>query len=247
MRNKQHSWNGCKCDKCGKKRNEQHDWIKAEQKCTRCGLNISIFLNNAIENDNIISVKEAIKAGADLNFKNKDTGQTALRVAAVNQNLNMCNLLIENGAKVDARFGYGLTVLHESIINGSFNIALLLIEKGADINSINDNLDGTVLFSAASLGKLESCRFILQNGGNIFYRNRYGQTVLHNVHIHYDKKNDEMKLIELNELLLKYGADINANSTLSGLPLDMVPKELKKLRAFLIAMGAKSRYNQYSM
>ena len=31
-----HKWNGCKCEKCGKFRDEQHDF-NSECKCRRCG------------------------------------------------------------------------------------------------------------------------------------------------------------------------------------------------------------------
>lgn len=32
-----HKWEGCKCLKCGKTRDEDHDWGKSCEKCTRCG------------------------------------------------------------------------------------------------------------------------------------------------------------------------------------------------------------------
>jgi len=32
-----HSWNGCKCSKCGKTRDEQHNWSKDCKKCSNCG------------------------------------------------------------------------------------------------------------------------------------------------------------------------------------------------------------------
>ena len=32
-----HKWNGCKCDRCGKIRDEQHDWDLCKGKCKRCG------------------------------------------------------------------------------------------------------------------------------------------------------------------------------------------------------------------
>jgi hypothetical protein len=33
-----HTWDGCKCSKCGKARDEGHDWSKDCEKCARCGL-----------------------------------------------------------------------------------------------------------------------------------------------------------------------------------------------------------------
>ena len=32
-----HSWDGCKCNQCGKTRDEQHDWKKDCEKCSKCG------------------------------------------------------------------------------------------------------------------------------------------------------------------------------------------------------------------
>jgi hypothetical protein len=32
-----HDWDGCKCSKCGKARDEGHDWAKDCEKCSRCG------------------------------------------------------------------------------------------------------------------------------------------------------------------------------------------------------------------
>ena len=31
-----HNWNGCKCSRCGKVRDEQHDWDLCKGKCKRC-------------------------------------------------------------------------------------------------------------------------------------------------------------------------------------------------------------------
>ena len=33
----QHDWDGCKCSKCGKTRDEQHDWSDDCEKCSKCG------------------------------------------------------------------------------------------------------------------------------------------------------------------------------------------------------------------
>ena len=32
-----HNWDGCKCPECGKVRDEEHDWSKDCEKCTKCG------------------------------------------------------------------------------------------------------------------------------------------------------------------------------------------------------------------
>ena len=32
-----HTWDGCKCSKCGKTRNEEHNWSKDCEECSKCG------------------------------------------------------------------------------------------------------------------------------------------------------------------------------------------------------------------
>ena len=32
-----HNWNGCKCSKCGKERDKEHDWNSNCERCERCG------------------------------------------------------------------------------------------------------------------------------------------------------------------------------------------------------------------
>jgi len=37
-----HEWDGCKCKRCGKTRDEQHDWDFCEGKCKKCGKSCAI-------------------------------------------------------------------------------------------------------------------------------------------------------------------------------------------------------------
>lgn len=36
-RDEEHAWDGCTCTVCGKTRDEEHDWSKDQEKCARCG------------------------------------------------------------------------------------------------------------------------------------------------------------------------------------------------------------------
>lgn len=51
-RDEQHDWNGCKCRRCEKGRDEQHDWDGCE--CRRCGK-----LRHAFNNENICTLCKA--------------------------------------------------------------------------------------------------------------------------------------------------------------------------------------------
>ncbi len=48
-------------------------------------------------------------------------------------------LLIYNGADINARNGSGMTPLHAAALTGQKDAVELLIEKGADLNAKNEN------------------------------------------------------------------------------------------------------------
>ncbi|PKM82825.1 MAG: hypothetical protein CVU88_03045 [Firmicutes bacterium HGW-Firmicutes-13] len=50
------------------------------------------------------------------------------------------NLLIQEGADINAEDEYGDTPLHHAVTLGKTRIAKILIENGADLNARNNNL-----------------------------------------------------------------------------------------------------------
>ena len=61
-----------------------------------------------------------ILKSTDPNFQTQDLGETPLSIAVMNEDLDMINLLIENGAMLDYRVGHNLgckTPLHIAAVN----------------------------------------------------------------------------------------------------------------------------------
>lgn len=71
-------------------------------------------------------------------------GWTPLHMAALNQRLDVVNLLIELDADVSARCDKGSTPLHVAVIKDSPSVAFALIARGASIE-IKDYFDMTAL------------------------------------------------------------------------------------------------------
>ena len=91
--------------------------------------------NTKVSEIKIEEVKDLIKKGADLNWRNK-YGETLLHIAAIrNLSAEIIQLLVEKGSEVNSRDYYGYTPLMKAVMhrNNLFTINYLL-ENGADIN-----------------------------------------------------------------------------------------------------------------
>jgi cytohesin len=102
------------------------------------------------------TVKDLIKKGADVNFKNR-FGHSALHTAAAYGYTKIAKLLIESGADLNAQTNYNETALHHAVNNNDFEFAKLLIKKGADLNIQNKKgctpLDLAVLWGYTKIEK----------------------------------------------------------------------------------------------
>ena len=92
-----------------------------------------ISIREAAKDGNIGAVKQHIAAGTDVDAKTG--GETPLHMAARFGQSQVAELLIAEGADVNAKNDEGKTALHEAAVNGHKEIAQLLIAKGADVNA----------------------------------------------------------------------------------------------------------------
>ena len=104
--------------------------------------------------------------GANPNFIGPDpSGSTPLHEAVSNSNLNICKLLIEGGADINAQeMRLGFTPLHfavEAKESNNFDLIKLLVTKGADLN-LKNKLNETPLDIAKENGWEKAAEF-LQN------------------------------------------------------------------------------------
>jgi len=99
----------------------------------------SVLMMAAFGNETI--VKTLIQNGADVNFRNSQTGFTALFIAvAADHGYEQCvRILLDNGANVNVRNNEGETALFAAASKGHEKIIELLLENGADVNLISDS------------------------------------------------------------------------------------------------------------
>jgi hypothetical protein len=86
---------------------------------------------------NVQAISRHLAAGTDVNAVEPSTGGTPLMVAALFDHREAVELLIENGADLNA-FNYeGSTALHTAAFFCHVETVKLLVEQGADVNARN--------------------------------------------------------------------------------------------------------------
>lgn len=78
-----------------------------------------------------------LRNGASVNAEDS-SGYTALHYAVRNAQLQLCEMLLQQGANVNARTRYGqATALHRAAMHGRIDIVELLLRYGADPNLVD--------------------------------------------------------------------------------------------------------------
>jgi ankyrin repeat protein len=116
---------------------------------------------------------------AKLDATVKDTGATALQLAAVNGHVDVAELLIHRGAKVDAANLGGGTPLQLAVDHQRLKVVDLLLSNKADPNA-RDNQGLTALHYAAHTGDMVLIRKLIDRGADVNARTtETGSTALH--------------------------------------------------------------------
>lgn len=199
----------------------------------------------AIGKHDVQTVQEIIKNNPELinkpNFNAES--KTPLHKAAYEGHYAIAKILIDNGAEINARDKFDETSLHEAARYGKTEIVKLLVEHNADINALNKD-NKTPLFASTEVydaGTSQDVIKVLLDAGagitmTIFEAARIGDTKRVEQML---KKNPELinsrdiswedftpllhatdtKSVDMVELLLSKGADINAHDTCGHTPL----------------------------
>ena len=93
---------------------------------------LEALIDSAKKGD-IEGIKQHLAAGGDVSFRNKN-GDTMLNYAAYLGHKEIVELLVENGAEVNAKGLADWTPLHLAAYNNNEQIVQLLIAKGAEMN-----------------------------------------------------------------------------------------------------------------
>jgi len=122
----------------------------------------TLQLFKSIKEKNPLKVRDAIKNGADVNFRN-NRGEIPLKYAMVFGIVETAKILIENGAEVKDK-----DILPELAAwgRGGAEMAELLIEAGADVDEETSG-GYTPLIIAAGRGHTDIVRVLLEAGANI--------------------------------------------------------------------------------
>ena len=105
-------------------------------------------------------------------------GWTPLHLAASEGHPDVCRLLLERGASVNAATNrYGITPLHDAAANGHDEVCQLLIQADANVNAA-DIVIWTPLHSAAWCNHADVCRLLIDRGANINAITRNNETPL---------------------------------------------------------------------
>uniref|UniRef100_A0A671SV26 Protein TANC2-like n=2 Tax=Sinocyclocheilus anshuiensis TaxID=1608454 RepID=A0A671SV26_9TELE len=112
-------------------------------------------------------------------INNFDTlwGETALTAAAGRGKLDVCRLLLEQGAAVAQPNRRGIVPLFSAVRQGHWQIVDLLLNHSADVN-MADKQGRTPLMMAASEGHLGTAEFLLAQGASLSLMDKEGLTAL---------------------------------------------------------------------
>ena len=162
-------------------------------------------------------IKAALKANYDgANLNKERNGTTLLHYASRYSSKELIELLIDNGADVNARNKEQSTPLLGAVAEGRMNIVELLVNKGADV-SAKYKRGRTALHDAAAYGHKGICEILIAEGVNINEGSWDGTTSLHNAAQNGNK--------DVVEILIAEGANLNVRTNKNRTPLDCVNGE----------------------
>lgn len=192
------------------------------------------------------SIKVLVARGADLNAKDTEEensvyGDDPLLSAAASKNegTEIMEYLYRSGISINTRDMYGNTPLMVAINNKNIKKAVWLLEHGADPDTEN-NSGKNVLCCAAQSWDISMFELIYRHVRNkdINHADHYGATIFLNTLCsgHYTKRPG----IEIERLLVKMGADVNAWDYYGTTPLFHAVDESRnqEIIEFLLENGA---------
>ena len=229
-------------------------------------------LHIAVENKRDDIVQLLLDHGADTEIEDI-RGNTAFQIASSKRrNESILLLLIQKGANIEARDALKRTPLGNAIVSDSPSTAKFLIRHGADVNAtynLNKNL-GTLLFEAVRREKIWAVNLLLEKGADVQARNEFGETTLYEavqdgqesmvkMLLDHDRRivtavlprwssmlyyAMSMGNLTIVEMIIKAGADIDAQNSLGDTPLHCsmykyLPGHTFNIVSLLLASGAQ--------
>lgn len=195
-----------------------------------------IPLFKAICGGNAETVQLLLDCNSDLHIANI-VGSTPLHKAARcnhgNSHSLVADILLRNGADVNAQEKDGNTPLHWLVKRGNVEIVQLCLNFKADVHVKNS--EGEIPLFNALRSNVEVVKLLLNHGSDVNSFNEKGATPLHNV-VHL---NSNKYFFKVAEILLEKGSLVNAQDIQGNTPLhNMVNKADVKIVQLLLNFEA---------
>jgi len=160
-------------------------------------------LYNAVESDNESRVKRFLKKGDNPNGDGNPRNIPIITAAEKNL-YHMVQLLAENNANINIQNHIGFTPLMEATIQRNNRIMSYLLRNDANLE-IKANNGATALMVAVNADNIRGARLLLEGNANPnIYDNNGSSPLMKTISL---GKNPDMV-----ELLVEFGADVNAKS-----------------------------------
>ncbi len=228
-----HTWSGCKCSKCGRTRDEGHDWSKDCEKCSKCG--------RTRDEGHDWSGCKCSKCG-----KTRDEGHDwskdcekcskcgRIRVDWHRWNGDQCTRCEKTDVSVKARFEAvkkdDLAKV-ELLLGHDRKSSYSALPSQRNFVFMKDHEGRTPLHWAAQQDHKTMAELLLDNGADVNDRNNSGNTPLHEAALNGHK--------DIAELLLVNNADVNAVDHDGVTPLrSATENDHKEVTIVLLAKGA---------
>lgn len=185
--------------------------------CNRCGI---APLMKACREQNVNAVKFLLEHGADTEVEcpPRFEQKRAIHFAVQIGNLEITEILLQNGASIHRSENYRYSPLHEAILKGQKEICKLLLKYGSDVNERTEN-NATPLMLVCGTEGLKNRRHVLEillnSGGDV---NAFSDRVSY-THPYlpplteYLKLNEENTDFEIISILIQNGARVSFRGT----------------------------------
>jgi hypothetical protein len=182
----------------------------------------------AVQADDLEEVKMLISKGKRVNVKDRNyDGNSPLHFAVENGNLEIAEVLLNAGAKINLKNSEKRTPLMMLDEDATPELVNLLLRHGATVD-FTDKKKNTALILAAAYASKDVVQTLISAGANVNAVNKQGETALMNA-----AENGETEIVQL---LLGAGADANARNRDGKTALSLVKSD--EAKQYLIAFGA---------
>lgn len=136
------------------------------------------LLHTAVRAKNTDAVDWLLEESADPDAKMKLDGSTPLHSAVTHKNSDITTLLLQHGANPNATDNKRRTPIFRALYEQRLNNADLLFEFGADLDHVELVHSRTVLHEVVTDEKLESAKWLIDNGADVTLLDAHGSGLL---------------------------------------------------------------------